>query len=528
LVFNYEANTATDRFFGSGRTMFLSIVYLQFAGIYLFLPAMMCGVITQEKERSSLELLLLTSLRPSGIVLEKYFAGLVPIFSFLLLSPPLAALAYSFGGVQLSEIAIAAYFLTLAALQVGAFSLLASVWCRTTVGAFFLMTVPCYAWPIALGVVPGIVGITIPSWIEDVFLPLRTWRNGNVAPWAKGPVASMFASLPAWGATFLILALACWLLPRRASLPPRPWLRTIFGRLDGLMTRANRTIGGMVFSRRERTLPGREPLAWLDATRSALAHPAHVVRIALLLECAVGPLALGAIAMDSNPLQKTHYFDALLALCGGAAVIAVAVLGANAFATERVNQTLDVLLTTPLRAARMMGQKASAMHRLVLAGVVPAATLVLIAFLGRFNRPLSPVSNGDDIGDGLIFAFAAIASFIIDLPLLWWMSLRLAIGARSRLPAMLRALAAAAAIFVLPSVFLDGAIQFGNPPGALARTLVFFSPLEVLRISAGDGHRSWFGGLWPVLVVVHLLLAGGALLFLQQRCLRGAESLLRG
>ena len=49
---------------GSGRAVFDFLLTAQFVGIYVFLPAMMSGVVTYEKERRSLELLFLTDLRP--------------------------------------------------------------------------------------------------------------------------------------------------------------------------------------------------------------------------------------------------------------------------------------------------------------------------------------------------------------------------------------------------------------------------------------------------------------------------------
>src|SRR5882762_2323326 len=42
---------------GSGREMLTTLIGLQFAGIYAFMPAMMSSVITHEKERASLQLL---------------------------------------------------------------------------------------------------------------------------------------------------------------------------------------------------------------------------------------------------------------------------------------------------------------------------------------------------------------------------------------------------------------------------------------------------------------------------------------
>ena len=102
VVFYGEAREVRSGFelLGRGRGMFVALVYIQFVGVLAFLPATMSGVITQEKEQRSLELLLLTDLRPSEILLQKYLGHLIPIFTFLLLSLPLLAICYAFGGVS--------------------------------------------------------------------------------------------------------------------------------------------------------------------------------------------------------------------------------------------------------------------------------------------------------------------------------------------------------------------------------------------------------------------------------------------
>jgi len=61
---------------GRGQQMFTALVVLQFIGIYLFMPAITCGVLTQEKVRASLQLLFLTRLGPWTILFEKLLGRL--------------------------------------------------------------------------------------------------------------------------------------------------------------------------------------------------------------------------------------------------------------------------------------------------------------------------------------------------------------------------------------------------------------------------------------------------------------------
>src|SRR5579863_6583286 len=121
---------------GHGQEMFAALVGIQFAGIYFFMPAMTCSVITHEKERDSLQLLFLTRLGPWTILFEKLLGRMVPMFSFLLLALPLMAYAYSLGGISPKLLWTGVWMLTLATIQMRTLALMCSSFFRTTVGAF--------------------------------------------------------------------------------------------------------------------------------------------------------------------------------------------------------------------------------------------------------------------------------------------------------------------------------------------------------------------------------------------------------
>ncbi|MBC8113528.1 MAG: hypothetical protein H7062_04065, partial [Candidatus Saccharimonas sp.] len=121
---------------GRGQTLFNELLRWQFWGLYLFLPVVTSSAITSEKERDTLSLLLLTKLGSWTILLEKLLSRLVAMGSFLLLGLPLAAVAYSLGGVDVESIWKATYVLSVTSLQVASFALLCSTWFRTTSSAF--------------------------------------------------------------------------------------------------------------------------------------------------------------------------------------------------------------------------------------------------------------------------------------------------------------------------------------------------------------------------------------------------------
>src|SRR5262245_15514152 len=108
---------------GRGKEMFEFLMGLQFAGVYLFMPALTCGVLTQEKERNSLMLLFLTKLGPWTIVLEKLLGRLIPMVCFLLLSLPLLAFAYSLGGISTETLWSGVWMLGVVTIQMGSLAL---------------------------------------------------------------------------------------------------------------------------------------------------------------------------------------------------------------------------------------------------------------------------------------------------------------------------------------------------------------------------------------------------------------------
>ena len=117
---------------GGGRDIFRQLVELQFWLILIFLPATASGALTIEKERDSLALLLLTTMPPWSILLQKYLSRLMPMLSFLLLSFPLMAVAYSYGGVDADELIGSIVLLLLFAAEVCAMAIMCSARCATT------------------------------------------------------------------------------------------------------------------------------------------------------------------------------------------------------------------------------------------------------------------------------------------------------------------------------------------------------------------------------------------------------------
>ena len=79
---------------GQGIETFRGIVELQFAAIYVFLPAMTAGALTLEKERDTLTLLFLTTMSPWTILLQKLGPACVSAFNAFTMCSDLPKVAF--------------------------------------------------------------------------------------------------------------------------------------------------------------------------------------------------------------------------------------------------------------------------------------------------------------------------------------------------------------------------------------------------------------------------------------------------
>lgn len=514
------------RVLGKGGQLFETLIEMQFAGIFLFLPALMCGRITHEKERDSLVLLLLTELRPWQIVLQKYLAGLVPMITFLLLGLPVAAVAYAFGGFPPRDVALAALILLLASLQVGALAIWCSALFRTTVGAFlgtYLIGMILYGAPAALMALLNEVWPHRYDWMFDELLwmhippaSLEFARSEKVAIWQ--------AVAPLGVTALLFLGLAIFHLPRRAFAPAaRRWMR-LFALLDRVAQRANRIVGNITLTRRTHALPESDPVTWRERHAGVFGKPAHLVRLLLVIEVPVILLAL-YVGRFTPLFHEQYALSAFGAIVGTISVLVLTVIAANAFVSERVHQTLEVLMTTPLTGAEIVRQKARALRGLVLVLAVPLLTIFgYEAFLESDFRSFR--FSGPEVEEPTwLYVVCATLTVTVYLPLVCWLSLWIGLRARTRLRAIVVSLLTVIGWCVVPLVLLGGV--FDIEPRHTEALFYLLSPLTVPSANEFHGlHEMARKAPWlPVLVNFTCYFV--ILQLIRRHCLENADRWLR-
>jgi ABC-type transport system involved in multi-copper enzyme maturation permease subunit len=480
------------RLLGAGRDMLEFLIVIQLIGVYLFLPAMVAPCIAGEKERGTLGLLFTTDLGPWEILIQKYLSRLAPMFMFLLLSLPLMAVAYSYGGFSSHRLMLAAYVIFTTCMQIAAFALMWSAYSRTTSES----TGAVYAGGISLFFLMGILSALLADYgagrsavflvpVASVFPPMRL-------------IGTPFGGLPAgagilpwlWTALFLVLARR-FLVTRAFKKKSKSFQRMMrdLGRFVGSRLRLTKSPSRDGRARRPAgDLPGREPVTWRELAGSSLRTPVGFVLTAgvlgLVLVCAAF-LFVYWIGFDDS--ERGLGVSIVVFGVWVAGALAIAVKSASAFALERSNNTLDLLLVTPLTGREIVAGKAAAVRRRALYMFVILGALFAFEVIVETNwdgRGYSGFYRGRGTLDFGQFGYLLVS--FLSVPIYLWMTGWLSgwIGLRLRKQSQATAIA------------------FGAVFGICVVPL-FLAPIvaELSGTYMGDGPQ-WIWALSPGTIVV--------------------------
>lgn len=189
-----------------GVTAYAAMLVIQFAMILLITPAMTAGSIASERERQTLDMLLVTNTGSLRIVAGKLLESLGYVALLLVAALPTMCLTLITGGVTLADVLTGALFLLVtafAALSVGVF---ASAVFRRTVTA----TVMAYLLVFLIGVVtllPMVLGVSYIGSHYDMYASTMASSVaviGGTDAAASGLSVNAFIYSPAMGLMALI------------------------------------------------------------------------------------------------------------------------------------------------------------------------------------------------------------------------------------------------------------------------------------------------------------------------------------
>lgn len=188
-----------------GQLFFQIIAFVQLLLTLFFAALSAAGAVSQEKDRRTFVLILLTDMRDYEIVLGKLVGALLPIIILLLVSAPILAMLLLLGGIDPEQVLQAELVLLASAVAAGSLGGLVALWREKTYQALalsvlFLVLYVCITQ--GLGTVGPMISasmdwVTVQAWC-DPFIAMQSvleppaGGHGGIAP-TYGFVLVMFA-----------------------------------------------------------------------------------------------------------------------------------------------------------------------------------------------------------------------------------------------------------------------------------------------------------------------------------------------
>jgi ABC-type transport system involved in multi-copper enzyme maturation permease subunit len=504
---------------GRGLGPFHFLVQAQLVTIFLFLPPLMAGALAQEKERETLGLLFLTNLTPWELILQKYVGRLIPMLTLLFLSLPLLAIAYSLGGVSVGMLYFSAATLFLTCLWVGALALECSAHEATT----FQALVRCWGLCVVFGLFCGMG--PFPLW-----LPFRLWLVPVAVPYPFSNPFNLFVYLIP---TVLFLVRAKQILETRAFVQRRNPFAQQFKQLDQYWKDVRRLLRAILRKRdREayadaqqvvrrglRALNDRghwSPGAFLMARMQV----PHVLSFAIIF----GVIAL--IALLGNLLLDPKSGGAFVVVVGGLwilGLLTVPIQSANAVASERMNERLGPILTTPLTAAEILREWLGPVERWIQFLVRPLMVIFAVEAIVKFNTLDSSETRWTNVA--LYLAISLLTVWVYPALVRWsclWIGLRI----RTQLRALMTSLLLVVAWCILPLVASGYLAQTRLLPPNWNEGLRFLSPVTVIGTAEAIGREASGAGVNSRGIVMALAQIGLAAVLMwkvRRHCLENGD-----
>ena len=336
-----------------GATLLRILAPLQLSLAMLAAALTSTVAVTSEKDRRTLELLLISRLTDTQLVLGKLAGSLLRVLLLLLAAVPVFVIASLFGGVTMPQLARLFIVTAAAALVAASVATCVAFWKDTTFQSLAITTFAIVAW-VAVG-------------------EAAASRFGAVVGAEVSPARAVFAALsPAGGATLLPFLSVCGgaivLVNLLAVRRVRAWNTTQEVRRQPEARGAARP---HVVKRPARVVWD-NPVLWREICTRAHGQAMLLVRLAWLLLFVVATMGIVAEARQARP-DRLAVAVAVVPMAL-ASLLAVAAMAVTSITTERDRGAFDLLLVSDLEPAEFVWGK--------LLGVLVAAREIVLLPLG--------------------------------------------------------------------------------------------------------------------------------------------------
>ncbi len=365
-------------------TVFHVLAPLQLV-VAVFLGAVAAAVtVAQEKDRRTLDLLLITRLHNSELVLGKLLASLLPVFTFLIAGAPVFALMTLWGGLALDQIARVLIVTLLGVLASGSLGSTLGLWREKTFQTVALTTLGIVTWTLVWEVVArGYLSGSWPLLAPQSAIIFSPWHAVLAAlrPLSAGEV--WFAGLSRPLAGYLLVSVALTgLLNGIAAWRIRAWNIAADSRRRTTTSAEESPDAPRSPLAATAPQPSREvwdnPVLWREMATWAYGRRTLMLRLAYAIIVAIVAVAIMRLGASTQPIAR---FDSAAALIP---VLLLSLLLINAqsvtsITSERDVRALDLLLVTEITPLEFVfGKLGGALYNVKEAIVAP---LILSGYL---------------------------------------------------------------------------------------------------------------------------------------------------
>ncbi|MCC7474694.1 MAG: ABC transporter permease subunit [Pirellulales bacterium] len=345
-----------------GAATFQVMAALQLAVAMPFAALLVSSAVALEKDRKTFELLLLTNLTNSDLVLGKLLAGMLVVVVMVAATLPLLMISALLGGVTTAQILRVEGVTLGSSFVAGSLGSTISLWREKTFQSVAMTALAIVLWLIAWEVVAA----TVPnaSWLGH---PANVWAM-TMSPWqamqeAARPMFSISgSSLADSDPVLLFLAMSCvWMLllngiailrvrawnPRQDIVPraeEEPMNADAAGS-EALSSSVNRIhgAGGKVRPVWDNPVLWREMRTWAFGKRVVVIRLAYWLLFFVCAAVAVSQISSGAAPERMIPAEAKPLVTLLVV-----GLILLNALAVTSLTSERDSRALDLLLVTDL------------------------------------------------------------------------------------------------------------------------------------------------------------------------------------
>lgn len=394
--------------------LFIAVAWVQYCAVYLFVPVFVCGVISNERESQTLDLLLTTQLNDREIVLGKLGSRLAVTALLALCSIPIVSLVMLFGGVAPMSIVYTQAATLLAMIYSGAHAIYFSAVSKSPIGAivrtYWWMAVWLLGLPVAAVMMMEMFRVN-----QNDPLAYLVWGQvfvNPIVPFLAGAVPGFTNEFSrfvgAWFVPFTYIvplvwsAFLMWRAVARLRLPPTLLFRMgdrfqALGAVRGEWRKfrfftqtVRRIFAGMMLG----FIPVQNAL-WLRARQANVYdREGHIGRIQWAGVAAALLFLTMLLLGDPNELEHEECAMAFLS-CAWIGVAALTVIiSASSLTSDRRRGFFELVLTTRLRPHEIIGGTLLAVWHHVRVAFCLAWALTFFFVLTGASHPLGALLSG--------------------------------------------------------------------------------------------------------------------------------------